>query len=131
MKVRSLGLAILGAGLLASAAALAALLVHDGEGAHVAPAAARPGDRIEVKGALHPFHPEGLTAWTPILALLGNHTYLLPVQDGVHVAVTSDDELPHTVLLLEGQVVHTGPAPDGGRLVVLRVDDWRQPLLFR
>ena len=134
MKVRSVGLAALGSVLLVAAAGLGALLVHDGETASTALAAAEAGDDVAVKGIPQPFAPTSpLARWQMVLPLLGNHTYA--IEDGPHALalLASATPLPAGVVLAEGVVAFVGPHPDGsGRaLVVVSVDAWREPLLFR
>lgn len=133
MKVRSVGLAVVGAALLVAAAVLGAILVHDGEARSVDLAEAAPGDVVAVKGHPEPFFPDHLAQWAPIRPLLGNHTYELPVQDGVVVLLTSGSAMPDDVVLAQGTVAFAGPHPShpGEALLVLKVDDWREPLLFR
>ncbi|MEA3166411.1 MAG: hypothetical protein QOJ26_1283 [Thermoplasmata archaeon] len=127
---------MLGIALMASAAALGGLLVHDGE---VAPDAdlssAEPGEGISLKGTPEPFAADGLTrAWRSILPVLANHTYTLEDPESAVVAMlTSPHEAPDGVVLAEGKVSYVAPHPDGsGRLlVVVEVRDWREPILFR
>ena len=133
MNVRSTGLAVLGAALLAAATVLGALLVHDGEGREPALAHAAAGDAVEVKGRPEPFFPDDLARWAAVQPHLRAHNYLLPAEDGVVVLLASDTLAPGAVVLAEGRVDHVGPHPDGsGRLLVLvQVREWDQPLLFR
>jgi hypothetical protein len=134
VKVRSAGLAILGAALLVAAGVLGAILVHDGETAAAPLAAAQPGDEVALKGVPTEFHPSGpLGAWQPLRPLLGEHTYEMPAADGAVALVTSDDAAPGDVVLAEGTVAFVGPHPDGsGRMLVLvAVHAWREPFLFR
>lgn len=129
---------MLGIALLAGAAVLGGLLVHDGEVA--APtdlARAEPGQSVELKGqpeAFAPSSPSIARAWRGVLPLLDNHTYTLSDPDaGVVAVLTSAHAAPDGVVLAEGQVRYVGPHPDGsGRLlVVVGVHDWRSPLVFR
>lgn len=138
LKVRSQGLALTGAGLLAIAGALGALLVHDGESATASLTSVEQGDPVTLKGAPQPFYPSGsLAAWAPFLPELQahNHTYLLEGGDGEGTValLTASEPAPQDVVLSEGTVTMLGPHPDGsGRLlVVVHVVDWRQPILFR
>ena len=136
MNVRSPALAALGIALMASAAALGALLVHDGE---VAPEAglaeAAPGESVRLKGSPVPFAPEGpLRAWRTVLPLLDNFTYALSdPESGIEALLTSPGPAPDGVVVAEGTVGHVAPHPDGsGRLlVVVEVREWSEPILFR
>lgn len=132
MKVRSLGLAVVGLSMLAVAAALGAILVHDGEAAAPHLASAGEGDAVALKGEPQPFFPERLGPWAPVRSLLGNHSYLLAADDGVVALLTSDAPAPAGVVLAAGQVAFVGPYPDDAQtmLVVVRVDAWREPILF-
>jgi hypothetical protein len=134
LTVRSPALAVLGLLLMASAAGLGAVLVHDGE---VAPgrdlAAAAPGQDVSVKGTPAHFEPTGSRAWRTILPALGNHTYTMDdPENGVVALLTGDEPAPEGVVLAEGTVALAAPHPDGsGRLlVVIAVHDWVEPLLF-
>lgn len=136
MKVRSRGLALFGVGLLATAGALGAILVHDGESAAPTLATAQPGDDILLKGAPLVFHPtNSLAAWTPFLPTLQghNHTYVLTEEDGAVALLAANEPAPDEVIVTEGTVTMVGSHPDGsGRLlVVVHVTAWRSPLLFR
>lgn len=135
MSLRSPALAVLGALLLASSAALGLLLVHDGEvSADPDLAQAVPGEPVRLKGEPAPFVPSpgSVRQWRPVLPLLGNHTYTLDTE-GVSVLLTSAGPVPPGVVVAEGKVGYVGPHPDGsGRLLVLvTVDGWKQPLVFR
>lgn len=135
--MRSRSLALVGSGLLVAAVALGAVLVHDGERAAPALAQAEPGDAVLLKGAVQDFYPSrSLTAWDPVLPILAahNHTYLLGKDgEGAVALLTSDKPAPDTVVLTEGKVLLVLPHPDGsGRLlVVVHVEAWREPFLFR
>ena len=136
MKVRSRGLGLLGVGLLATAGALGAVLVHDGEGAASPLAAAEPGDAVLLKGAPQPFYPtSSLAAWALFLPVLQEHnfTYVLADDAGVVALLAANEPAPDDVVLTEGTVTLVGSHPDGsGRLlVVVHVTGWRSPLLFR
>lgn len=136
MTVRSPALAALGIALLASAAALGALLVHDGEvSAEADLAAAAPGESVRVKGSPEPFSPgTPLRAWRTVLPMLDNFTYALSDPDsGVLALLTSPVAAPDGVVLAAGTVGYVTPHPDGsGRLlVVIDVRDWAEPILFR
>ena len=132
MKVRSVGLAIVGAMLLLTAATLGAILVHDGEARPTALAHAAPGDTVEVKGLPEPFFPDRLAAWAQLRPLLGNHTYQVD-QGAVVALLTSGSEMPADVVLASGTVAFAGPHPTAPDrlLVVVQVSDWREPFLFR
>lgn len=134
--MRSPALAALGVLLMATAAALGAILVHDGEVAGEPDLArAAPGESIRLKGEPEPFSPgASLRPWRAVLPLLGNHTYALADPDAGAVALlTSDGPAPPGVVVAEGRVGLVAPHPDGsGRLlVVVEVRDWQQPILFR
>ncbi len=131
--MRSLGLAILGVGLLAAATALGAILVHDGEAEAVRLESVEQGDSIAVKGKPEPFFPPSLGLWAPIRPFLDNHTYTLATDDGVLALLTSASPMPTDVVLAEGTVAYVGPHPSevDALLVVVHVQDWREPLLFR
>ena len=133
MKVRSLGLAILGATMLATATALGAILVHDGEADSVHLDAVEQGDTIEVKGRPEQFFPPSLGQWAPIRPFLDNHTYTLASEDGVAVLLTSPTAMPADVVLAEGTVAFVGPHPGqaDALLVVIHVQGWREPFLFQ
>jgi hypothetical protein len=135
LNVRSPALAVLGIVLMASAAVLGALLVHDGEVAAESDlAAAAPGEAVRVKGAPEPFTPAPLRAWRAVLPLLDNFTYVLSDADsGLQVLLTSAAAAPDGVVLADGEVGYAAPHPDGsGRLlVVVRVHAWEEPILFR
>lgn len=133
MKVRSLGLAVIGLSMLVSALVLGVLLVHDGESREPSLAAAAAGDQVEVKGRPEPFFPDRLAAWAAIRPLLGNHTYQLPSEHGVVVLLTSAQPMPADVVLAEGTVTFAGPHPiePDQVLLLVHVDGWREPLLFR
>ncbi len=132
VKVRSTGLAILGAALLAAAAVLGALLVHDGEGKEPALAQAAAGDAVEVKGRPEPFFPDDLARWAAVQPYLDAHNSLLPAKDGVVVLLASPTPAPGAVVLAEGTVAAVAPHPTepGHLLVVVHVDAWREPLVF-
>lgn len=134
--MRSRSLALVGASLIVAAAALGAVLVHDGERATTPLASVAPGDEVLLKGAPQPFYPSrSLAAWDPILPLLAthNHTYLLEDGNGPLALLTSDTPAPDDVVLTEGTVTFLMPFPDAPErvLVVIHVESWRQPLLFR
>jgi hypothetical protein len=133
VKVRSLGLAIVGAALLVAATVLGAILVHDGEAKSVDLASMQPGDAVAVKGHPEPFFPDHLALWAPVRPILDNYTYELPAQEGIVVLLTSGAVMPDDVVLAQGTVAYVGPHPTqaGQLLLVLQVDDWREPLLFR
>jgi hypothetical protein len=135
LNVRSPALAVLGIVLMASAAVLGALLVHDGEVAVESDlAAATPGESVRVKGVPEAFMPAPLRAWRPVLPLLDNFTYVLADADsGLEVLLTSSAAAPDGVVLADGDVDFVAPHPDGsGRLlVVVRVHGWHEPILFR
>ena len=136
MTVRSPALAALGVALMACAGVLGGLLVHDGEVASNPDLSrALPGDELSLKGTPEPFAASLATrAWRPVLPALQNHTYSLDDPDsGVVALLTSSREAPAGVVLAEGTVTYVAPHPDGsGRLlVVVAVDEWRQPILFR
>jgi hypothetical protein len=136
LNVRSPALAALGIALMASAAALGALLVHDGEvAAEPDLASAAPGEAVRVKGSLEPFAPgTPLRAWRAVLPMLDNFTYMLSDPDsGVLALLTSAGPAPDGVVLADGTVDYVAPHPDGsGRLlVVIDVRDWQEPILFR
>ena len=126
---------MLGIVLMASAAVLGALLVHDGEVAAESDlAAAAPGEEVRVKGAPEPFAPSPLRSWRTVLPMLDNFTYVLSDADaGLEVLLTSSASAPDGVVLANGEVGLVAPHPDGsGRLlVVVRVDAWQEPILFR
>jgi len=127
---------VLGITLMASAAALGALLVHDGE---VAPesdlANASPGESVRVKGSPEPFVPgTPVRAWRTVMPLLDNFTYVLSDEEtGLVALLTSAQAAPDGVVLAEGTVGYVAPHPDGsGRLlVVVTVSSWQEPILFR
>ena len=127
---------MLGITLMASAAALGALLVHDGE---VAPesdlANASPGESVRVKGSPEPFVPgTPVRAWRTVMPLLDNFTYVLSDEEtGLVALLTSAQAAPDGVVLAEGTVGYVAPHPDGsGRLlVVVTVSSWQEPILFR
>ncbi len=133
MKVRSVGLALAGLALLVTAAVLGALLVHDGGSSAASLAAAAPGDAVEVKGRPEPFFPDQLGAWSPVRPLLANHTYQLPAEGGVVVLLTSPVPVPADVVLAEGTVAFAGPHPTQPDhvLLLVRVESWREPIVFR
>lgn len=136
MKVRSPALAALGIALMASAAALGALLVHDGEVAvETDLASAAPGESVRVKGSPEPFVPgTPLRAWRTVMPLLDNFTYAMGDEEsGVVALLTSPRSAPEGVVLAEGRVDYVAPHPDGsGRLlVVVTVSSWQEPILFR
>ena len=133
MKVRSLGLAVLGVALLAGAGVLGAVLVHDGESDVPPLAAAAEGDVVAVKGRPEPFFPDDLRQWAPVRPVLREHSYLLHAEEGVVALLTSDTPVPEQVVLAAGRVVHVSPYPSdpGQLLVVIDVEEWREPLLFR
>jgi len=136
LNVRSPALAALGIALMASAAALGALLVHDGEvAAEPDLAAAEPGETVRVKGSPEPFTPGvPLRAWRSVLPMLDNFTYTMAdPESGVLALLTSASPAPEGVVLADGTVDLVAPHPDGsGRLlVVIGVRDWEEPLLFR
>ncbi|MEA3137736.1 MAG: hypothetical protein QOC71_2017 [Thermoplasmata archaeon] len=121
---------------MAGSAVLGAILVHDGE---VAPgsdlASAVPGESVRVKGSPEPFTPgTPLRTWRTVLPMLDNFTYALTDADsGIEALLTSPGPAPDGVVLAEGRVGYVAPHPDGsGRLlVVIDVQDWNQPILFR
>lgn len=126
---------MLGILLMAGAAVLGAILVHDGEVAPAADlAAAAPGEAVSVKGTPVHFEPSGSSrAWRAILPALGNHTYTLEDPErGLVALLTGEETAPDGVVLAEGTVRFAAPHPDGsGRLlVVVAVTDWVEPLLF-
>lgn len=134
--MRSRSLALVGAGLLAAASVLGAILVHDGESTATPLASVAPGDAVQLKGALTPFYPSrSLAAWDPVLPILAahNHTYLWEDADGAVALLTSATPAPDDIVLTEGTALLVLPHPDGsGRLlVVVHVEAWREPLLFR
>jgi hypothetical protein len=135
LKVRSPALAVLGILLMASAAAIGAVLVHDGEVSASADLShAVAGEDVLLKGEPEPFAPTGpLRAWRAVVPLLENHSYVLEAADGTVALLTSAAPRPEGVVLAEGEIAYTGAHPDGsGRtLVVVHVVDWRQPILFR
>lgn len=138
LTLRSPALAVLGIALLAGAAVLGGLLVHDGETAAAADLSrVEPGQAVALKGQPEPFvlaKPSAARAWRAVLPLLDNHTYTLSDAGGsVVVLLTSPDAAPEGTVLAEGQVRYVAPHPDGpGRLlVVVDVHDWRSPLVFR
>lgn len=136
MNVRSPALAALGIALLASAVALGALLVHDGEVPLESDlAAAAPGETVRVKGSPEPFAPgTPLRAWRAVLPMLDNFTYTLSdPESGILVLLTSPSAAPQGVVLADGTVDYVAPHPDGsGRLlIVVAVHDWQEPILFR
>ena len=124
-----------GLALLAGAAILGGLLVHDGEVAAANDLAQiAPGKAVQLKGEPEPFSAAQHPSWHAVLPLLGNHTYVLSDPDtGVVAVLTSEHAAPHGVVLADGTVSYVGPHPDGsGRLlVVVAVHAWRQPILFR
>ena len=127
---------MLGILLMASAGALGAVLVHDGEVAvREDLASAMPGETVSLKGTPEPYTPLGATrAWRTVLPVLGNFTYTMDDPEaGVVAMLTSAAPAPDGVVLAEGDVGYVAPHPDGsGRLlVVIVVDEWREPLLFR
>lgn len=126
---------MLGILLMAGAAVLGALLVHDGEiAAESDLATAAPGESVRVKGAPEPFTPAPLRSWRTVLPLLDNHTYVLSDADaGLEVLLTSPAPAPEGVVLADGEVDAVAPHPDGsGRLlVVVHVHGWHEPILFR
>ena len=126
---------MLGIVLMASAAALGALLVHAGEVAGESDrAAAAPGEAVRLKGAPEPFTPAPLRSWRAVLPMLDNFTYVLSDADaGLEVLLTSTAAAPDGVVLADGEVGSVAPHPDGsGRLlVVVRVHGWHEPILFR
>jgi len=135
--VRSPALAVLGIALLAGAAVLGGLLVHDGEVAVPADLSrAAPGASVELKGEPQPFAVarQAPGPWRSVLPLLGNHTSMLTDGDnGVVALLTGPQAPPPGTVLADGTVRYVGPHPDGsGRLlVVVAVHAWRQPILFR
>lgn len=132
--MRSRGLAAAGLLLMASAAALGAVLAHDGDPATTSQLAqAEPGQRVEVKGSPEPFAPTfPLRDWRHILPMLGNASYLLE-SDGVAALLTGEIEAPDGVAVAEGTVLWVGPHPDAPEqlLVVVQVTQWREPILMR
>jgi hypothetical protein len=137
LTLRSPALAALGVVLLASAAVLGVLLVHDGE-VEATPDLSRavPGEDVRLKGEPAPFVPPAgpLRQWRAVLPLLDNHTYAFgDSADGTVVLLTSPGPAPAGVVLADGTVGYVGPHPDGsGRLLVLvQVRGWTQPLVFR
>jgi len=136
LNVRSPALAALGIALMASAAALGAVLVHDGEvAAEAGLAGAAPGESVRVKGTPQPFVPDApLRAWRTVLPMLDNFTYALgDPESGIEALLTSPVPAPDGVVLADGTVDYVAPHPDGsGRLlVVVAVHDWQEPILFR
>jgi hypothetical protein len=133
VKMRSLGLAILGAGMLAAATVLGAILVHDGEAEGIRLDAVQRGDAVDLKGKPEPFFPPSLGQWAPVRPFLHEHTYTLPAEDGVVALLTSATPMPADVVLAHGTVAFVGPHPGeaGAILLVVDVQDWREPLLFR
>jgi hypothetical protein len=128
-------LAVVGVALMAAAAVLGGILVHDGATAKSADlATAAPGQSVAIKGDPLPFTPAPpLRAWRTVLAILGdNKTYTLD-SDGMQVLLTSPRAAPDGTVLAQGHVIYVAPHPDGsGRLlVVVGVHDWRSPILFR
>lgn len=120
---------------MATAGAWGALLVHDGEVADgPALAQAMPGESVRVKGEPSPFAPPpgSLRLWRPLEPLMGNHTYVLEDAEAT-VLLASQRGAPAGVVVAEGTVGYVGLHPDGsGRLLVLvHVEGWTQPLLFR
>jgi hypothetical protein len=128
-------LAALGIALMASAGALGALLVHDGEVATDSGLAdAVPGESVRVKGTPEPFTPAPLRAWRNVLPLLDNFTYALSdPETGIEALLTSPGPAPEGVVLADGVVDYMGPHPDGsGRLlVIVAVHGWAEPIVFR
>ena len=127
---------MVGIALMASAAVLGGLLVHDGEVATESDLAnASPGDSVRLKGSPEPFVPTPpLRTWRPILPLLGNFTYTLSdSQSGLELLLTSATAAPDGVVLASGTVDYVAPHPDssGRLLVVIDVRDWDEPILFR
>lgn len=129
---------MLGIALMACAGVLGALLVHDGEvagGRGTDLAQAMPGEELSLKGTPEPFAASLATrAWRAVLPLLENHTYVLEDPDsGVVALLTSAKRAPDGVVLAEGVVSYVAPHPDGSSrlLVVVSVDEWREPILFR
>ena len=133
MKVRSLGLAVCGLALLLAAVILGALLVHDGETEDLHLDAVEQGDVIELKGKPEPFFPPSLALWAPVRPFLDNHTYTLAAEDGFVALLTSAEAMPADVVLAEGTVAYVGPHPSDRDvlLVVVHVQGWREPFLFR
>jgi hypothetical protein len=133
VKMRSLGLAILGAGMLAAATVLGAILVHDGEAEGMPLGAVEQGDSVALKGRPEPFFPPSLGQWAPVRPFLRENTYTLPAEDGVVALLTSTSPMPSDVVLAHGTVAFVGPHPTqaGVLLLVVDVQDWREPLLFR
>lgn len=136
LNVRSPALAALGIALMASAAVLGALLVHDGEVAAESDlATAAPGEAVRVKGSPEPFTPVGpLRAWRTVLPMLDNFTYALTdPESGIEALLTSPTAAPEGVVLADGTVGYVAPHPDGsGRLlVIIDVRAWEEPILFR
>ena len=133
MKVRSLGLAAFGLALLVTAGLLGAILVHDGETDEVHLDGIEQGDPIALKGRPEPFFPPSLGLWAPVRPFLQNHTYTMAAEDGVVVLLTSADAMPTDVILAEGTAAFVGPAPGDPALllVVVQVQGWREPFLFR
>ncbi|MFA5942862.1 MAG: hypothetical protein WC876_00155 [Candidatus Thermoplasmatota archaeon] len=126
---------MVGIALMASAAALGALLVHDGEVAAESDLTkASPGDSVRLKGSPEPFAPTApLRTWRSVLPLLDNFTYTLSdPAAGVELLLTSSAEAPDGVVLATGTVGYVAPHPDGsGRLlVIVDVHDWDEPILF-
>ncbi len=121
---------------MASAAALGALLVHDGEVAVDTDLAnAAPGESVRVKGSPEPFVPGApLRNWRTVLPLLDNFTYVLSdAETGLMALLTSPEPAPDGVVLADGKVGYVAPHPDGSGslLVVVVVSAWVEPLLFR
>lgn len=128
---------MLGVAMMACAGVLGGLLVHDGEVAGAAPdlATAVPGEELSLKGTPEPFAASFASrAWRSVMPTLQNHTYSLDdPHSGAVALLTSAAEAPEGVVLAEGTVTYVAPHPDGtGRLlVVVAVDEWREPILFR
>lgn len=133
MKVRSLGLAICGSALLLAAVVLGALLVHDGEAEGVRLGGVEQGDLIELKGRPEPFFPPSLGQWAPVRPFLQNHTYTLASGADILVLLTSAAPMPADVVLAEGTAAYVGPSPGDAEalLLVVQVQGWREPFLFR
>ena len=123
--------------MMATAAVLGALLVHDGEVAAETNdlAAAAPGETVRVKGTPEAFTPgTPLRNWRTVLPMLDNFTYALSdPESGTLALLTSPAPAPEGVVLADGTVGYVAPHPDGsGRLlVVIDVQDWQEPILFR
>lgn len=110
--------------LLASAATLAGVLVHDGEvGTDEARLAyADEGDAVKVKGTLVPFEQPDDVAWDEIANLFHHQTYELQLTqyDAVVLVTGLDENVEPSAVVVEGAITYNGPHPsaDGHVLVV-------------